>query len=118
MPRFFFHIRAFRQGLSRDELGLDFPDLETAYREAFKAGLDLRPEFVARGQSPQNYSIVIANAAHEPVSELSFSEVFGDRMAKEPAHPLGRQGRAPSGGRIISHPTWPFPCRERNDDRS
>ena len=27
--------------------------LETAYREAFKAGLDLRPEFVARGQSPQ-----------------------------------------------------------------
>ena len=84
MPRFFFHIRAFRQGLSRDELGLDFPDLETAYREAFQAGLDLRPEFVARGQSPQNYSIVIANAAHEPVSELSFTELFGLRMANTP----------------------------------
>ena len=85
MPRFFFHIRAFRQGLSRDELGLDFPDAETAYREAFKAGLDLRPEFVARGQSPQTYSIVIATAAHEPVSELSFTEMFGLRMAKTPA---------------------------------
>ena len=87
MPRFFFHIRGFRQGLSRDELGLDFPDAETAYLEAFRAGSDLRSEFVARAQSPHNYSIVIANAAHELVSEIPFSEVFGPRIAKKPTHP-------------------------------
>jgi hypothetical protein len=86
MPQFVFHIRDFRQGLTRDELGLDFPDAETAYLEAFQAGLDLRREFVARGQSPRDYSIVIANSAHELVSELPFSDVFRDRMTKEPAH--------------------------------
>jgi hypothetical protein len=86
MPQFFFHIRDYRQGLTRDELGLDFPDAETAYLEAFQAGLDLRREFVARDQSPRDYSVVIANSAHELVSELPFSDVFGDRMTKEPAH--------------------------------
>ncbi|EIM26815.1 DUF6894 family protein [Microvirga lotononidis] len=87
MPRFFFHIRDVRLGLSRDELGLDCPDVEAAYLEACRAGLDLRHEFVARGQSPQDFSIVIANAAHEFVSELPFTVVFGHRMAKNNAHP-------------------------------
>ena len=47
MPHFFFHVRGACQELSRDELGLDFPDVETAYRETFSAarisGLCLRP---------------------------------------------------------------------------
>ena len=85
MPRFFFHIRNSCMGLSRDELGLDCPDAETACREAFRAGLDLRHEFAARDQCPQDYSIVIANAAHEVVCELPFFEVFGHRAAPEPA---------------------------------
>jgi hypothetical protein len=98
MPRFFFHIRDFRHGLSRDELGLDFSDAKAAYLEAFQASLDLRREFVVRGQSLQNYSIVIANAAHELVFELPFSEVFRHGMVKELAHREGHPGRAPSAG--------------------
>ena len=71
--------------------------------------MDLRPEFVARGQSPQNYSIVIANAAHEPVSELSFSEMFGLRMATPPPRHEAVKEDGHRSGRIISHPIWTFP---------
>ena len=76
MPRFFFHIRSADQRLSRDELGVDFPDLETAYVEVFRAAKDLKGEFAARGEDPQDYVIAVANAAHEPVFDLPFSYVF------------------------------------------
>jgi hypothetical protein len=52
MPHFFFHVRSIGWSLSRDELGLEFPDAETAYREAFRAASAIEDEFAARGQSP------------------------------------------------------------------
>ena len=38
------------QELSRDELGLDFPDVETAYRETFCAARDIMAVFAACGR--------------------------------------------------------------------
>ena len=78
MPRFFFHIRGTHQELSRDELGLDFPDVETAYRVTFCAAYDIRAEFAARGQHPCDYTIEVMNAADELVFSLPFSEAFGE----------------------------------------
>jgi hypothetical protein len=45
LPRFFFQIRCNHQNLSRDELGLDFPDVETARGEVLRAAQDLEGEF-------------------------------------------------------------------------
>ncbi|MBQ0819853.1 hypothetical protein HPT29_000075 [Microvirga terrae] len=80
MPRFFFHVRGAREGLSRDELGLNFPDVETAYREAFCAARDIRGVFALRGQHPCDYTIEVANAADELIFSLPFSTAFGRRM--------------------------------------
>ena len=76
MPRFFFHIRSADQRLSRDELGVDFPDLETAYVEVFRAARDICDAFTTRGEDPQDYVIAVANASHEFVFDLPFSYVF------------------------------------------
>ena len=76
MPRFFFHVRGADERLSCDELGLDYPNEETAYLEAFRAAKDLRGEFAVRGENPQDYVIEVANASHEPVFNLPFSDVL------------------------------------------
>jgi hypothetical protein len=80
MPHFFFHVRGACQELSRDELGLDFPDVETAYRETFSAAQDLRAVFAARGQHPRDYAIEVVNAADELIFRLTFSEALDQRV--------------------------------------
>jgi hypothetical protein len=57
MPHLFFHVRFDHHSRSRDELGLDFPDVETACAEAVRAAKDLRDEFVAQGQNPRDYPL-------------------------------------------------------------
>jgi Domain of unknown function (DUF6894) len=76
MPRFFFHIRSADQSLSLDELGLDLPNVETAYDETLRAAQDLEGVFLTRGQDPQDYAIQVENAFGELVVYLSFSEIF------------------------------------------
>jgi hypothetical protein len=82
MPHFFFHVRGARQELSRDELGLDFPDVETAYRETFCAARDIRAVFTARGRQPRDYTIEVENAANELVFRLPFSEALDHRVPR------------------------------------
>ena len=76
MPRFFFHVRDRGQGLSRDLLGLDFPDVETAYREAVRAARDLAGAFAARGENPGDYAIEAETTSGEVVFTLPFSQVL------------------------------------------
>ena len=80
MPRFFFHVRRARLELSRDELGLDFPDVETAYRETFCAARDIRAVFVACGQHPRDYTIEVVNGADELIFRLPFSDALDHRV--------------------------------------
>ncbi|WP_414471337.1 DUF6894 family protein [Microvirga sp. M2] len=80
MPHFYFHIRDADQRRSRDRLGLEFPDVETAYLEAFRAAEGIRGVFVARGRNPRDYAIEVANAADELILDLPFAEIF-DRHA-------------------------------------
>ena len=76
LPLFFFHIRGDRQELSRDELGLEFPDVETAYRETFFAARDIRSVFAARGRHPRDYVIEVVNAEDKLVFRLPFSDIL------------------------------------------
>ena len=45
--RYYFHLRV-GPNLSPDEIGLDLPDLETAYLEAFKAAQEMWSELLVR----------------------------------------------------------------------
>jgi hypothetical protein len=76
MPRFYFHIRDHGQDLSRDLLGLDYPDVETAYDEAVRAARDLAGEFAARGENPEDYAIEAVNTSGEVAFTLPFSRAL------------------------------------------
>jgi hypothetical protein len=84
VPRLFFHVRGIHQELSRDELGLDVPDVETAYLMTISAARDLRSVFAARGQNPRDYTIEVTTAADELVFELPFSVVFDHEIVRRP----------------------------------
>jgi uncharacterized protein DUF6894 len=80
MPRFFFHIRGVHQELSRDELGLEFPDVKTVCIETICAARDIGAELAACGRSPRDYTIEVVNAAGELVFALPFSEALGHQV--------------------------------------
>jgi hypothetical protein len=84
VPRLFFHVRGIHQELSRDELGLDVPDVETAYFMTISAARDLRSVFAARGQNPRDYTIEVTTAADELVFELPFSVAFDHEIVRRP----------------------------------
>ena len=76
MPHFFFHVRFDHHSRSRDELGLDFPDVETACAEAVRAAKDLRDEFVAQGQNPRDFAFV--NIPGDTHFFFPFNQKFGE----------------------------------------
>ena len=76
MPRFYLHIRCNDGGISYDEFGLDYPDVETARSAAARAAQDLEGIFAARGQDPRDYAIEVENDTGEVVFRLPFSEIF------------------------------------------
>lgn len=84
VPRFFFHVRGKSQGLSRDEFGLDFPDVETAFLMTFCVARDMRAAFVACRWNPRDYTVEVMNAADELVFELPFSVVFDHEVVWRP----------------------------------
>lgn len=80
MPRFFFHVRGAGQDLSRDELGLEYPDTETACRETFCAARDIRAVFAACGQNPSGYTIEVVNGVDQLVFMLPLSEALDHQV--------------------------------------
>jgi hypothetical protein len=94
MPRFFFHIRCWDQTLSRDELGLDFPDVESTCAQVFCAAMALRDEFAARDEDPRDYSVEITNAAGELVLSVPFSEIFDGQAWRQSVLHAEAVGRA------------------------
>jgi hypothetical protein len=85
MPRFFLHIRGNGQGRSNDEVGLDFPDVETARSEAVRAAQDLEHIFVVRGQDPRDYALEVENDTGEVVFRLPFSEILRPSLPRSHA---------------------------------
>ena len=84
VPRIFFHVRRIHQELSRDELGLDVPDVETAYLMTISAARDPLSVFAAHSQSPRDYAIEVTTAADELVFELPFSAIFDHEVVRRP----------------------------------
>lgn len=88
MPRFYFHVRCRGETLSRDNAGLDFPDMVTAHDEALRAARDLDQAFIARGRDPRDCTIEVESAEGELVFSLSFAAIFNGHAA--PLDPYGQ----------------------------
>jgi hypothetical protein len=100
VPHFFFHVRNKRQELSRDEFGLDLPDVATACLMSISAARDLRVAFMVQGHDPRDYAITVVNADHEVVFDLPFSAVLtpGPYGSHAPS-----PAEAPAGMRSTRH---------------
>jgi len=80
--RYYFHLRI-GQELSPDDLGMDLPDLDSAYLEAFQAAQDMWVELLAQRMDPLIRSFEIADEKGRVVLILPFQEVL-DRARKRP----------------------------------
>jgi hypothetical protein len=101
MPRFFVHVRSACNDLSRDELGLDYPDVETAYLEVVRAAWEIQRELASQGRDPKGYAVEVVTTLGELAFALPFSEIDDHRFALPPFAPVtAAQER---GDRIV----WP-----------
>jgi Domain of unknown function (DUF6894) len=73
--RYYFHLRIDRT-FSPDEIGLDLPDLETAYLEAFKAAQEMWPELLAERSDPLTRCFESADDRGQLLLTLPFAEVL------------------------------------------
>jgi hypothetical protein len=80
--RYFFHLRVGKD-FSPDELGIDLPDLDTAYLEAFMAAQAMWGELLAERADPFLRSFEIADASGRILLTLPFREVL--ERARKPA---------------------------------
>src|SRR5262249_29304017 len=80
--RYYFHLQIGRS-FSPDELGLELPDLETAYLEAFKAAQEMWTELLVERSDPLLRSFEIADECGQVLLTLPFREVL-ERPHKPP----------------------------------
>jgi hypothetical protein len=83
--RYYFHLRVGKE-VSADELGVELPDLDAAYLEAFQAAQGMWGELLAERSDPLIRSFEIADASGRVLLTLPFREVL--ERARKPAGPL------------------------------
>ncbi len=88
MPRFFFDYRDKRGVLAPDEDGLDLPDFETAYLEAYRAAIDMWAEARREGHDPGAACFEIKDQHGNAVLELPIAEVLNRPLTVEPRRVL------------------------------
>jgi hypothetical protein len=86
MPLFYFHVRCHGETLSKDEFGLDFPDVVSAHNQALRAARDLDGVFAARGKDPNDCTVEVENASGELVVSLSFAAIFNEQAKAVDPH--------------------------------
>jgi len=101
MPRFFFHLSGGPKGLTLDEFGVDLPNVEDVYLEAFQAAKDMAQEWLLTGHNPRSYAFEIVNAAGELVLELPFSEALDHQAGRRPAMRPSRRMAKKQGARMM-----------------
>ena len=84
MPQFFFHLRGGPNSFSLNDLGVELPDIEAAYLEAFQAAKDMAQEWLTKGLNPRPCAFEVVNAAGDLVLELPFSEALDHQAGRRP----------------------------------
>jgi len=86
MPRFFFdHFDG--QRLDRDEDGLEFPNVETAYLQAFEAAVEMWAEALHERRNPSRDWFKIKDVKGHVVFELPFAEIVESGKGSLPKRP-------------------------------
>lgn len=87
MPQFFFNFRD-EDGLDRDQEGLDLPDLDAAYMEAFEAAKEMWIEAIRDMRNPMRQSFEVAGAAGNTLIVVPFGEVLASLKGAPNKHPV------------------------------
>lgn len=82
MPRYFFD---FRQGNEHcpDAEGSDFPDVERAYLEAYRAALDMWSDLLKQRRDPRRCAFEVRNEARELLFTLPLQELVDACVDRE-----------------------------------
>lgn len=88
LPLFYIHMHT-PDGLEEDDLGIEFPDIECAYLETYRAIPEMVADLIRQGVEPSGHAFIIANAAGAVLMEVPLSEPL--RIRPEP--PSGRSVR-------------------------
>lgn len=76
MPRFYLHVHGNNRRMNHDDVGLEYPDVETAWSAVVRAAQTLKLVFAAHDHDPRGYAIEVENEAGEVVFRLPFSEIL------------------------------------------
>jgi hypothetical protein len=92
MPLFYFHLKV-GDRREPDEIGLELPDADRAYLEAFAAAQEMWSELLAAGVDPTKRSFEIADPKGHVVLTLPFSEVLERTRRGPPRSPDSTKNR-------------------------
>jgi hypothetical protein len=109
IPQFFFDYFDGRL-LEEDQYGLEFPDVDAAYLEAFRAATDIWGEALRERRNPTLDYFRIRDRTGVVVLELPFTEVLestGGRLASSPKAGVEWSQRSPSSQTGKRNSAWP-----------
>lgn len=75
MPRFYLHVHGHSRRTRHDDVGLEYPDLETAWSAVVRAAQTLKLVFAAHGHDYRSYAIEVGDEAGEVVFRLPLSDI-------------------------------------------
>jgi hypothetical protein len=93
LPQFFFNFRD-EAGLDRDQEGLDLPDPDAAYMEAFEAAKEMWIDAIRDMRNPMRQSFAIVDADNKVLIVVPFGEVIGSLKGVPNQHPVETAHRA------------------------
>jgi hypothetical protein len=94
MPRYFFHLRSAKL-LERDEDGLEMPDLDTAYLEAFEAAKEVWIDAIrTMSDNPSQQQYEISDDDGQTLLIVPLREVLENLKASPKQLPMENAERA------------------------
>jgi hypothetical protein len=93
MPRYFFHHRD-GNVLDRDEDGLEMPDLDAAYLEAFEAAKEMWIESIRDMRNPSRQQFEVADIRGSTLLIVPFKEVMDSLKGVPKPLPMENAERA------------------------
>ena len=88
MPRYYFHYWTGRR-YEVDETGVEFPDFDAAFLDAFAAAGEISAETMRLGGNPEGMWFDIVDHCGRPLTQIPFSEALDANGQRRP-------GRGPS----------------------
>jgi len=101
VPRYFFNFRD-QSELDPDEDGLELPDLDAAYLEAFEAAREMWGEAIREMRNPSRQQFEISDAAGRILLVVPFMEVLESLKGVPPAPPTASSSRRTPADRDYS----------------